>query len=78
VRPETDHDIVDDAPFVAELGYQQELHRGLSVNTFSYAPVAVSVVLASATILWFASGCQPFMKGVPAGHVTKRAEEILG
>jgi len=78
VRPETDHDIVDDAPFVAELGYKQELHRGLSVNTFNYAPVAVLVVLASATILWFASGRQHFMRGVPAGRVTKRAEEILG
>jgi len=50
----------------------------ITVGTFNYAPVAVLVVLAFATTLWFAKGRHHFMKDVPSGHDTRPAEEILG
>ncbi len=47
-------------------------------DTFNYAPVAVLVVLAFATIVWFAKGRANFMVNVPEGHDTLAPEELLG
>ena len=49
----------------------------ITVSNFNYAPVAVLAVLAFATVTWFVGGRQHFMKDVPAGHDTKRADEIF-
>src|SRR3954451_14223341 len=49
----------------------------VTVATFNYAPVAVVVVLAFATVMWFAVGRKHFMKDVPEGHGTKAAAEIF-
>ncbi len=46
--------------------------------TFNYAPVAVGIVLAFATISWFAGGRRHFMRDVPEGHDTKAPAEIFG
>jgi len=52
------------------------------VSTFNYAPVAVLVVLAFATISWFVGGRRTFMGGDPdearrQGATSKEAEEVL-
>lgn len=47
-------------------------------STFNYAPVAVGVVIAFATVSWFAGGRTRFMRDVPPGHDTKAAAEIFG
>jgi amino acid transporter len=49
----------------------------ITASNFNYAPVAVLAVLAFATVTWFVGGRQHFMKDVPAGHDTKRADEIF-
>jgi amino acid transporter len=49
----------------------------VTVNNFNYAPIAVLVVLVFSTITWFARGRHHFMKDVPPGHDTKRADEIF-
>jgi amino acid permease (GABA permease) len=49
----------------------------ITVSNFNYAPVAVLAVLIFATVTWFIGGRQHFMKDVPAGHDTKRADEIF-
>jgi amino acid permease (GABA permease) len=49
----------------------------VTVNNFNYAPIAVVVVLVFSTVTWFAGGRQHFMKDVPPGHDTKRADEIF-
>ena len=48
----------------------------ITVDNFNYAPLAVLVVLAFATISWFIGGRQHFMKDIPPGHDTKSIEEI--
>ena len=49
----------------------------ITVDNFNYAPLAVLAVLAFATVTWFVGGRQHFMKDVPPGHDTKRADEIF-
>jgi amino acid permease (GABA permease) len=49
----------------------------VTVATFNYAPVAVAVVLAFATLMWFVRGRKHFMRDVPEGHGTKAAAEIF-
>jgi ABC-type methionine transport system permease subunit len=49
----------------------------VTVTSFNYAPVAVTVVLAFATITWYARGRHTFMRDVPGGHRTKQAAEIM-
>ena len=49
----------------------------VTVNNFNYAPIAVLVVLAFSTVTWFVGGRHHFMKDVPPGHDTKRADEIF-
>src|SRR3954469_5051072 len=49
----------------------------VTVATFNYAPVAVVVVLAFATLMWFVRGRKHFMRDVPEGHGTKAAAEIF-
>ena len=49
----------------------------VTVTSFNYAPVAVTVVLAFATITWYARGRHTFMRDVPGGHRTRQAAEIM-
>lgn len=49
----------------------------ITVDTFNYAPVAVAVVLAFATITWFIGGRQHFMKDVPPGHDSRPVDQTL-
>ena len=50
----------------------------VNINTFNYAPLAVVVVIALATILWFASGKKNFMSNAEAEHLTMDASKLLG
>jgi amino acid transporter len=49
----------------------------ITVDSFNYAPIAVLVVLAFATISWFAGGRHHFMKDASPGHDTKPIEDIF-
>ncbi|WP_270888550.1 amino acid permease [Pedococcus sp. 5OH_020] len=49
----------------------------LGDSTFNYAPVAVVVVFAFATVSWLVGGRHHFMRDVPEGHDTKPARELL-
>ncbi|HEY5319617.1 MAG TPA: amino acid permease [Galbitalea sp.] len=49
----------------------------VNINTFNYAPVAVIVVVALATILWFATGKKNFMTNAEAEHLTIDASKLL-
>jgi amino acid permease (GABA permease) len=49
----------------------------VNINTFNYAPVAVVVVIALATILWFVSGRKNFMTNAEAEHLTIDAGKLL-
>ena len=48
----------------------------ITVDNFNYAPLAVLVVLAFATVSWVIGGRQHFMRDIPPGHDTKSIEEI--
>ncbi|MGH3098744.1 MAG: hypothetical protein ACRDMV_22375, partial [Streptosporangiales bacterium] len=51
--------------------------KPITIDSFNYAPIAVLVVFAFATIFWFAKGRTHFMRDVPPGHETKQAAKIL-
>ena len=49
----------------------------VDVSTFNYAPVAVLVVLAFATISWFAGGRHTFMLASKDQATSPEAEKVL-
>ena len=49
----------------------------VTVETFNYAPIAVSFVVIFSAVSWFAAGRKHFMVDVPEGHDTRPASEIF-
>jgi hypothetical protein len=49
----------------------------VDVSTFNYAPVAVLVVLAFATISWFVRGRHTFMLDAKDAPTSPEAEKVL-
>jgi amino acid permease (GABA permease) len=49
----------------------------VNFNTFNYAPIAVIVVAALATILWFTNGRRTFMTNAESEHLTVDASKLL-
>ncbi len=49
----------------------------ITVDTFNYAPIAVTAVVILATVLWFTSGRKHFMTNEEAEHLTMDASKLL-
>ncbi|MGF6880540.1 amino acid permease (GABA permease) [Nocardia sp. GAS34] len=49
----------------------------ITVSTFNYAPIAVVIVAALATVLWLTRGRRHFMTSEQDSHLTIRAEKLL-
>ena len=63
--------------FIVVLFMLPSVSPGNTLTTFNFAPVAVLVVLAFATVMWFVTGRRHFMRDTPVGHDTRPAEEIF-
>ena len=83
-----DQQMDEDARALAELGYTQELHRGMSgfsnfavsfsiISILAGCIIAVVVVLIFSLVSWQVSGKKNFMHGAKDEHTTVSKDEVL-
>ena len=63
---------------LAEMGYQQQLHRWMSgFSNFVVTSIAVVVVAIFAVVSWFVGGKNNFMRGAVDEHMTRAHSDVF-